>query len=59
MSSLYEATMLEDLYEQGREEGMTHQEAIKYAFATVEGPGDGAVAVGHRGQPGPDTHYPM
>ena len=34
-------------------------EAIKYAFATVEGPGDGAVAVGHRGQPGPDTHYPM
>ena len=32
MSSLYEANMLEDLYEQGREQGMTHQEAIKYAF---------------------------
>ena len=32
MSSLYEADMLEDLYEQGREHGMTHQEAIKYAF---------------------------
>ena len=35
MSSLYEADMLEDLYEQGREQGMTHQEAIKaikYAF---------------------------
>ena len=29
MSSLYEADMLEDLY---REQGMTHQEAIKYSF---------------------------
>ena len=36
MSSLYEATMLEDLYEQGREQGMTHQEAIKYAFEEYE-----------------------
>ena len=34
-------------------------EAIKYAFATVAGRGDGGVAVGHRGRAGPDTHYPM
>ena len=36
MSSLYEATMLEDLYERGRESGMTHTEAIQYAFAEYD-----------------------
>jgi len=31
MSSLYEAVMLEDLYEEGLEIGLTHEQAIEFA----------------------------